>query len=396
MLKKHLCLLALAALFALLSAPPWAAATTLSGGKYDVIIAIDPAMAEDYAMVDNIKTMMIDASKYMHKALKQQAMFGKVSILIPDSWTANAGYPTVASEGETAAGADILVGKNVACGACASPGKIQIDDGSMQGSTVIHEWGHYRFNLGDEYCDYVLKVDPADNNQKWYQVYKTAAGWNRCTSLQDIQRSCDERLQTGPACALQKNDTNGATASIMHRQANAGIEYFCDNSTDPKLMHNSSVNNHQNRIWSRKSTWEAIEANGDGFKMTGGTTVTYADPTFELKKAAKADIVIVIDVSGSMDSYSRLTNAVSAAKIFIDSVEAGCNVGIVQFSDTASQLLPLTAVTNAASRTTIKAALPSSTINMTSIGAGLQSAAAILNASVSGQNKVIVLLTDGG
>ena len=365
-----------------------ASAVTLSNGEYEVVVAIDPAMAYDANMVTNIQNMMKDGSSYLHGALRQQARFSKVVILVPDSWPDDPSY--AAAAGESVAGADIFIGKNIGCGACASPGRIEIDDGSMNGKTVVHEWGHYRFGLGDEYCDYVYK------NSAWYQVYKTSAGWNRCTALQDIVRDCDERKTTDAACAITTNNVNGAKASIMHRQANAGIDSFCDDSTDTKYMHNSTVNNHQNRIWDQRSTWSVIEAHADGFKYTGGTTITYTDPVFEVKKASKADIVLVIDVSGSMGEYSRIDNAARAAKNFVERTEQDSYVAVVKFDDTASTEIGLTKITDANSRTTVKNKVPTSNSDgTTSIGAGMNKAKELLDASTHNLNKVMVLLTDG-
>jgi Mg-chelatase subunit ChlD len=355
-----------------------------------VVVAIDPTMphAGNETMINDIEDMMTDASEYLHTALHQQAIFGKVIILVPDSWPDDPSY--AASEGETVAGADIFIGNNIGCGACASPGRIQIDDGSMAGDTVVHEWGHYRFGLGDEYCDYVYK------SGAWYQVYKTSAGWNRCTALQEIERDCDERVQSGAACNTTKNNVNGAKASIMHRQWNPGIDSFCDDSSDDKYKHNSTVNNHQNRIWSRRSTWSVIEAHSDGFKHSGGTTITYKDPVFETKKASKADIVLVIDVSGSMGYYDRIDNAARAAKNFVDRTEQGSYVAVVKFDDTATLEKGLTEITDDASRTAIKNKIPTSDSDgTTSIGGGMQKAKDELDSSTSGLNQVMMLLTDG-
>ena len=365
-------------------------AVNLSNGEYEVVVAVDPAMpyAGHETMIDDIKEMMKDASQYLHTALRQQAIFGKVVILIPDSWPAN--LADTASAGETVAGADIFIGTNIGCGACTSPGRIQIDDGRMAGDTVVHEWGHYRFGLGDEYCDYVYK------NNAWYQVYKTSAGWNRCTALQEIERDCDERKTSDPACTTTKNNVNGAKASIMHREFNPGIDSFCDDSTDDKYKHNSGVNNHQNRIWSSRSTWSVIGAHADGFKYTGGTTITYADPDFEVKKASKADIVLVMDVSPSMSLYSRIDNAERAAENFVDRTEQDSYIAVVTFNESATLKKGLTKITDDASRTSIKDEVPTSTSgSSTSIGAGMQKAKDELDASTHNLNQVMVLLTDG-
>jgi calcium-activated chloride channel regulator 4 len=385
-IKSSICALGAVLLFT-----GFAHAATISSGEYTVQVAIDPAMAEDKPFIASIKTMMKNASSYLHKATKQQAIYGKIIILVPDSWSDDPSY--LPAGAESVASADIFVGKNIG-GAYATPGKIFIDDGSMDGDTVVHEWGHYRWGLGDEYCDYVLK-DDGTGAMKWYQVYKTAAGWNRCTALQTIQRDCEERLQSGAACTTTANQVNGAKASIMHRQWNPGIDSFCDNSTDTKYQHNSTVNNHQNRIHGRKSCWEVINVHADGIKMSGGTTISYKDPVFEVKKAGKAEVILVLDVSGSM-SGSPIQNAAAAARSFVDRAEEGTWIGVVSFSTSASLLLGLTEVKDAASRAPIKAAIPTTTVSLTCIGCGMQTALNTLNGSPRNMSQMMALLTDGG
>ena len=169
-----------------------------------------------------------------------------------------------------------------------------------------------------------------------------------------------------------------------------------DDSSDDKYKHNSDVNNHQNRIWSNRSTWSVIEAHADGFKYSGGTTIGYSDPVFEVKKASKSDIVLVIDVSGSMGDFSRIDNAARAAENFVDRTEQDSYIAVVKFDDTASTEKGLTKITDAASRTSIKDKIPNTDSNGdTSIGAGMQEAKSLLDASTNNLNKVMVLLTDG-
>lgn len=361
-------------------------AATISGGKYELVVAIDSGAAHDATMVGKIQTTMKNASKYLWTSLKEQGLFSKVVILVPDSWPETT-PPYLPSAGETYAGADIYIGDGIS-GAYAQSGKIFMNT-SLDGATVVHEWGHGRFGLGDEYCDYVYK------SGAWYQVYKTAAGWNRCTALQEIERSCDEKLQSGPPCSLITNDTHGALASIMHRQANPGIVSWCDDSTEPKNKHNADVNNHQNRIHAKKSTWAVINTHGDGFKYTGGTKLAYVDPVFEVKKAKKSNVMLVLDVSGSM-AGSAIQNSATAARSFVDKAEVGTFIGVVKFSTTSTLLKALTEITDDASRTAIKNTIPTTTTGTTCIGCGLLTAQTALNALVNGRPKVIALMSDGG
>jgi Mg-chelatase subunit ChlD len=61
-------------------------------------------------------------------------------------------------------------------------------------------------------------------------------------------------------------------------------------------------------------------------------------PWFVAASSGPKDVVLVIDVSGSMEDYGRMTLAKDAAKTIVDTLTVADRVAIVTFSDTASQV----------------------------------------------------------
>ncbi|NJL05900.1 MAG: VWA domain-containing protein [Chloroflexaceae bacterium] len=58
----------------------------------------------------------------------------------------------------------------------------------------------------------------------------------------------------------------------------------------------------------------------------------------------RVEVQIVVDISGSMDDEARLMNAKRAIRDFIDQLDDEDHVGIIVFSDLATELTPLTAL----------------------------------------------------
>jgi len=78
-----------------------------------------------------------------------------------------------------------------------------------------------------------------------------------------------------------------------------------------------------------------------------GLVLAAADPVLNLEVArSRASVMLVIDVSGSMDATdvfpSRLVAARSAARQLIDQLPPGAEVGLVSFNTNATLLTPLT------------------------------------------------------
>lgn len=113
------------------------------------------------------------------------------------------------------------------------------------------------------------------------------------------------------------------------------------------------------------------------------------------KSAGRADIVLVLDRSGSMQGQP-LADAQTAAKLFVDLTQPGDRLGVVSFSSGAEVNHAIAAVTANSKRAAREAIGAISASGYTSIGAGLQLAQQQL-AGVTAPNgkQAIVLLSDG-
>jgi Ca-activated chloride channel family protein len=132
-----------------------------------------------------------------------------------------------------------------------------------------------------------------------------------------------------------------------------------------------------------------------------GLMVAAAQPVLNLEVArARSDVVLVIDVSGSMAATdvqpSRIAAARSAARTLIDQLPPSARVGLVSFNEHATLIAPLTT-----DRGRVESALETLQPNgNTAIGDGLelalQQVARDRRASSARQAPaMIVLLTDG-
>lgn len=122
----------------------------------------------------------------------------------------------------------------------------------------------------------------------------------------------------------------------------------------------------------------------------------------EQKKQAAVDIVLVLDISNTMNTNSRIDNAKKAAKSFVqqysatDKLGAVRNLGLVTFNTNAAIKIPLQQVNkNSVTKAIDGLNAPSdSSIKYTNIEGGLRLAQQMLSSSNS-KYKFIVLITDG-
>lgn len=109
------------------------------------------------------------------------------------------------------------------------------------------------------------------------------------------------------------------------------------------------------------------------------------------------DVVMIIDVSGSMDDTDPDGVAREAAKLFIDTMElSGSRVGIVSFSSQAT-VVPMTKVDSTTDKRNLKRVIDGfENKGATDIGLALTEAVGVLEkASDVGNEQMILFLTDG-
>ncbi|MHA1228742.1 MAG: VWA domain-containing protein, partial [Candidatus Hodarchaeales archaeon] len=258
------------------------------------------------------------------------------------------------------------------------------------GRVTIHEFGHYVYDLGDEYCDYKW----VESEQKYYQIFRFAGKWIKCTEKVEWETNVPFCPQDEDYKVI-KADSNGESASIMWCSWPDSIINFCDQTN-----HNKFVLSHQNQKNNLKSCLGTIEENakskGYSFKAVGGITHEYGEPIIiKVKDSNLARIVLVIDRSGSMRG-TPLDSAKSAAMKFVQEVDNNNYIGVVQFNDSAQIVHPLTKI-SFLSRLSIQLAISGITsYGLTSIGAGLLLGKNLLESNTKrGFRNILIVLTDG-
>lgn len=375
----------------ILSVKTWAA--SYSDGCYEIQIGIDPEIVIPEALDGNFHSrteeLIRRSSAFLHQSLRDQAQLCRVTILVPETWDDQDFYEP--AEDESYDSADLKLGLDFSCGACATSMDITMNYEHLNPPTFVHEFGHFRYGLGDEY---VLTT----SRSEIYRVNVPGSGmeWIRCTELQDATATCEENpvgASYDDRCAIS-SEPNGATGCLMFdNQHESQVTQFCDNGNDPATRHHQDVDSDHNRIWNGRSCWEAINLHPD-FVFSGGALYTMGQPEIVWKKPDRPKTMLVMDVSGSMAQNGRLGAAVQSARNYIERVEEGSSVGIVAFDDISELLLGLTPITDTASRNTVKAAIPNFTDGATSIGAGIQRALAEFDCNTE-EWKQMIVLTDG-
>lgn len=368
-------------------------------GTFSVVVQIKTDQAESNDYIPKIKTAFEDASNYLWTATKKQHRFGKVIILIPDHWADKPEY--LPAKGEQY---DVLIGDSISW--CTAPGnKIHIASNKcLRPRTIVHEWGHAIYTLGDEYTLWTSKE--IDGKKYFGWSFKDDLGnWRRCSEANTFVTSKDFKKVKVYNAAEGKWENvvdnytvtnaavaNGVTSSIMWFHHKAPIVDFCDRDTHTSLKNTAQDKQHNG------SCWDTMEGMYELKYYSGTTTgIDYEPVVFELKKSAgPANIVICTDRSGSMEKFNKLPLAKAAASAFIDLTEDDY-LGLTSFSDTATGDASLQQITNNTERDALKAIINGYVADGdTTIGGGLLASQQELDANaVSSLINVIILLSDG-
>ncbi|XP_033007553.1 calcium-activated chloride channel regulator 1-like [Lacerta agilis] len=385
-----------------------------SGGFEDIVIAINPATAEDNNIVDNIKDMLKEASAYLFNATEQRFYFKSVKVIIPLTWAAKTEYGRVTTESYDKA--DVIVAEpylkygddpyTLQYGGCGEQGRYIhftpnfLTNDSLhavygsRGRVFVHEWAHLRWGVFDEY----------NNDAPFYTTGIKQAEATRCSAGVTGQyifpispgktRKCkvESRTQLYEAgCQFIPDKTQTAQASIMYMQSLSSVTQFCNENN-----HNIKATNMQNKLCNYRSTWEVIK-NSPDFASSTPITVPPPDPTISMLQAQDRVLCLVLDVSGSMASSNRIGRLKQAAEIFLlQIIEAGSWIGIVTFNSFAEIKSDLQLISNDSVRQSLTALLPTTAGGGTTICAGVRTGfQVILKKYPNTKGCEIVLLTDG-
>ncbi|KAJ8047303.1 Calcium-activated chloride channel regulator 1 [Holothuria leucospilota] len=405
-----------------------------NNGYTGIVIAIHHSEAENQTLIEVLTRMVTEASTYLYEATKHRAYFKEVMILIPDTWQDKPEYQSPLNA--TFEGADIIVAPRnprFAPSAEQTPiphtkhydgcGKqavhihmtseyllkpnVEFFSGSF-GRVLVHEWGHYRWGLFNEYADDI--ADP-DNVQ---HIYRSTVDRKhkptRCPAgLWDVQwlkgtDPCMGDVFNGfeEGCVGQpRRNQPHISASIMSGDLIINqIVNFCDNGSavPPSEQHNSEAPNKHNRLCDRKSNWAVMREHSD-FRNGANPPRTISDvtPTILLARRRPIRVVTVLDSSGSMSDYNRIDKLARAARAFLTSVSVdGSYIGIVDFDSIGVKQSGLTLINSDETRDSLANLVPTEADGGTCIGCGLETALEILSENgASPAGGIVLLITDG-
>ncbi|XP_070797176.1 calcium-activated chloride channel regulator 4 [Pituophis catenifer annectens] len=378
-------------------------------GFEDIVIAINPMIPEDPKIITNIKDMVKEASNYLIKATEQRFYFKSVKIIIPLTWTPKQEYKRVIRESYEKA--DIIVADShlksgddpytLQFGGCGIPGRYihftptfltndkLHDIYGSRGRVFVHEWAHLRWGVFDEYNYdapfYVTKEKEVEATR----CSASVAGIYIFPTGPGQHKNCTQKYE--PGCQFVADKSQSTPVSIMYMQSLPSVTMFCNESN-----HNIEAPNLQNKFCNYKSTWEVI-MNSTDFASSSIINTPPPDPTFTLMQTRDRVVCLVLDVSGSMGGYNRITYLKDAAELFLlQIIEIGSWVGIVTFQSSATTKSPLKQIDSDNTRQNLVNFLPTAAGGGTNICAGVREGFKVIRAREgSTEGSEIVLLTDG-
>ncbi|XP_069593611.1 calcium-activated chloride channel regulator 4A-like [Ranitomeya imitator] len=388
-----------------------------NGGYEDIVIAINPNVKEDLEIIENIKDMVKEATGFLFDATGKRLYIRSVKILVPHSWSEN-NYtrPTT----ETYNKADIIIAEPTLkyaddpytqqYGRCGEQGSFIhftpnfITNDSLisvygpRGRVFVHEWAHLRWGVFDEYS----LDDPfylaANHKVEATRCSVDIFGQNliqKCQGNSCSVSGCNFDPITmlyEEGCVFVPEQSQFVSESLMYIQALPDVTKFCD-----AITHNIEAPNLQNLQCNHRSTWDVIKSSADINSTHPTPDLTIPVPTFTLLQYSERVLTLVLDVSGSMDSYNRIERLYQAAEIFIKQIiETGSYVGMVTFSSSSTVRSSLIQINSDAEREQLKQLLPTVANGGTNICSGLLTAIQVNKGkSGSSHGTEVILLSDG-
>ncbi|XP_077990634.1 calcium-activated chloride channel regulator 1-like [Glandiceps talaboti] len=400
----------------------------IDNGYETLLIAIHESIPEDPLLIERLEEIFTDASYDLYGATELRTFYREITILIPNTWSRDLADADATTERFDIA--NVIVDKpNPEYGDnpytqqirdCGEEGEfihlterwVTDEQYSTQlwgdaGKVIVHEWGHLRWGLFDEY--------PIDEDEHFYYEINGDVQPTRCAKsirgqsrdVTDGYKSCNTNpssgVMPGPGCVFfPDKENNIGTGSYMYANYVDSVRTFCHSSSagDPLAKHNRLATNKQNKRCSYQSAWDVMLQHddfADEANPPGGEQNTR--PTFQVVREVDIRVVLVLDVSGSMTRNNRFEHLIQASTIYIAyTVPDNSWVGIVEFASKAdtSILSDLVQVNTLESRQNLIAKLPEKPLSGTCIGCGLETGVDVLEkGGKSAAGGILFLVSDG-
>nr|XP_054755671.1 calcium-activated chloride channel regulator 1-like [Lytechinus pictus] len=354
--------------------------------------------------------MFKSGSPVLFSATEFRAFWKEILILVPRSWTRKPFYEIAQSQSYNRANVRIHFGdestdpKVVNHLSCGKEGNnLAMTTGYVQSGTchkmdIVRNWARLRWSLMPEHYT-------GDDSSEPNYIHNGTCEGTRCSRdlsgiLADRDAEVCQKNHEGKCpedCIFQDvRCPDGSCSSLLFgSHCEEKIMKFCN-----KKDHNLQAPNLQNKKCG-KSAWEVLYDSED-FQNENNPSMppgTNTEPSFRiLQPPSTRRVVLVLDISGSMNIENRFNKLIQAATIFImDLVPAGSEVGLVSFHSYAESHADLREIRDGdSSREDLVKLLPSSTGGSTCIGCGIIEAIDMLvNFGGGSFGNYIFLLSDG-
>nr|XP_037272949.1 calcium-activated chloride channel regulator 1-like [Rhipicephalus microplus] len=416
-----------AALLCLLSCVKSLTVDKSDGGYKDLLISIHKDVPYNETIVENIKSLLRSSSDFLHRATNGRVYFKHVMINFPNTWPKRSSARSVSSSwfdksdvrvdlsGSTAEERPFTKQSRL-CGERGDYIKLTPTFvAELNASTArtfrnpayvfVHEWAHYRYGVFDEhgwlddekyprtYCeDGKVKLNACST--KFRFIPKMASG-EICTKLN--KTSC--RFPKDCVIHVYTSVKDPVESSIMFMPYVANVSQFCDSGKGSR-QHNRFAPNKHNAMCKGKSTWEVISENEDFKNLPRPDISKRIEVSFDetqQREDLPQRIVLVLDVSASMDDFQRMTVLKRAATQYTQDIENGSKrLAIITFSSNATVRHPLTTVNDGTRQGFLDSINELEPDTSTCIGCGLLRALEILTTEdETPEGSIIVLISDG-
>lgn len=237
------------------------------------------------------------------------------------------------------------------------------------GVTLAHEFGHYVFGLFDEYAESSDELTPP-----WLPHTHDEG----CSSIMNSQYNFQDFCY----------DENHTLVNAQHRmhKASCWSTLVRDSKNDPwSILY---------IFYPRRTKYEGLE-----YPSEGTDTQTGGDDVLEVKymEESSAQVVLIIDRSGSMGWYQKIEQAKAAAKQFVDLLQIGDKLAVVSYSSYVTTTWSMSEITGPPPQTNIKAAIEALYASgSTAMGDAMRTALNILiNQADPNIRRSAILLSNG-